>query len=298
MQGTKIHVCIRVRPISNRERKSVVGRVAWRWGESEQDNSTATATTAKPPISYIEQIWFPPGQQTRLRSTFYFDRLFGPKIHTSPIYQAVASPIIESSVAGYHGAIFCYGQTSTGKTYTMQGSPSHPGLIPLAVHDVFRNISLQNDRQFVLRVSYLEIYNETVNDLLRPSSMNLRIFDDPEKGVLIKGLEETLVVSPEQVFALIAAGESHRHVGSTNFNHRSSRSHTIFRLIIESRGREREVEEAAYRNGPRAPRTSTSGGKAALVSTLSLVDLAGSESATASKRSKKRRAEGRFKIEK
>ena len=197
-----------------------------------------------------------------MRSTFYFDRLFGPKIHTAPVYTAVGANIVASAIAGYHGAIFCYGQTSTGKTYTMNGSKNHPGLIPLAVDDVFQHIALLREKQFVLRVSYLEIYNETVNDLLRPSSMNLRIFDDPQFGVLIKGLEETLVVSQEQVFSLIAAGESHRHIGATNFNHRSSRSHTIFRLIIESRERTRTpgighhtgiVEEEGRQDGGVAP---------------------------------------------
>ena len=129
-----------------------------------------------------------------------------------------------ATLQGYHGAIFAYGQTSTGKTYTMQGSAKSPGLIPLAVEDVFRHVH-SSPREFVLRVSYLEIYNETVNDLLRPSSVNLRIFDDPQRGVVIKGLEETLVVSADQIFSLLTAGESHRHVGSTNFNYRSRAPH-------------------------------------------------------------------------
>ena len=120
-------------------------------------------------------------------------------MHTLPVYDSVGAPIVKSTMLGFHGAIFCYGQTSTGKTYTMQGSSSHPGLLPLAVEDVFQHVQQHHDKQFVLRMSYLEIYNETVNDLLRPSSMNLRIFDDPQMGVLIKGLEETVVVSPEQV---------------------------------------------------------------------------------------------------
>ena len=243
-EQTKIHVCVRVRPLSDRERKNVSGRVAWRWGEEKQpekevttkkddndgdnDNNddaaaaaaggrtagragagatgrgaattlTSSNTIKNKIISYIEQIWFPPGQQTRMRSKFFFDSLFGPKMHTLPVYDSVGAPIVKSTMLGFHGAIFCYGQTSTGKTYTMQGSSSHPGLLPLAVEDVFEHVQQHHDKQFVLRMSYLEIYNETVNDLLRPSSMNLRIFDDPQMGVLIKGLEETVVVSPEQV---------------------------------------------------------------------------------------------------
>jgi centromeric protein E len=299
--ATKIQVCVRLRPLSGRERKSLTGRVAWRWGEEEQEQFTDEETIKecnKVPDtkSYIEQIWFPPGQQTRLRSTFYFDKLFGPKISTVPIYEAVGSNIIAAVIKGYHGAIFCYGQTSTGKTYTMQGSSNHPGLIPLTVADVFRHIEATNKKQFVLRVSYLEIYNETVNDLLRPSSVNLKIFDDPQLGVIIKGLEETLVVSQEQVFSLISAGESHRHVGSTNFNYRSSRSHTIFRLTIESReipkkGSSMNDDDDDVNESHKRRRNN---GKAALVSTLSLVDLAGSECATGTKRSKSRRREGGY----
>lgn len=290
----RIKVCVRVRPLSSAERKSVVGRIAWRWGAvgaSEVQNAKDQSSPAAGEASrvgnerekntdpcFIEQIWYPPGQgNTRLRAQFFFDKLFGPKVRTKPIYSAVGADIVRAcTLHGYHGAIFAYGQTSTGKTFTMQGSAEYPGLIPLAVNDVFQRLK-SSPREFVLRVSYLEIYNETVNDLLRPSSVNLRIFDDPQRGVVIRGLEETLVVSPDQIFSLITAGESHRHVGSTNYNYRSSRSHTIFRMVIESR-----------QSGSR-------GNGSALVSSLSLVDLAGSESASAAtKRSKKRRAEGGY----
>ena len=107
-------------------------------------------------------------------------------------------------------------------------------MLPRSINQVFGFIENNSDREFVLRVSYLEIYNETVNDLLQPNSCNLRIFNSKD-GVKIVGLEEVLVVSQEQVFSLIAAGESHRHVGSTSYNKKSSRSHTIFRMVIESR---------------------------------------------------------------
>jgi centromeric protein E len=88
-------------------------------------------------------------------------------------------------------------------------------------------------REFLLRVSYFEIYNEVVNDLLNPAGQNLRIRED-EQGTYIEGIKEEVVLSPAHVLSLIAAGEEHRHIGSTSFNLLSSRSHTMFTLTIES----------------------------------------------------------------
>ena len=136
---------------------------------------------------------------------------------------------------GYHGSVFAYGQTSTGKTYTMQGTGDSPGIVPLAVHHCFNYIGASTEREFLLRVSYMEIYNEQINDLFSPSNNSIRIYEHKGKGVVVKGMKEEVVISPEQVFALITAGEAHRHIGATEMNENSSRSHTIFRLVIESR---------------------------------------------------------------
>ncbi|XP_040966973.1 kinesin-like protein KIN-7K, chloroplastic isoform X2 [Gossypium hirsutum] len=159
--------------------------------------------------------------------------------------------------------IFAYGVTSSGKTHTMHGDQRSPGIIPLAVKDAFSIIQETPNREFLLRVSYLEIYNEVVNDLLNPAGQNLRIREDAQ-GTFVEGVKEEVVLSPAHALSLIAAGEEHRHVGSTNFNLLSSRSHTIFTLIIESSSCGENNE-----------------GEAVNLSQLNLIDLAGSESSKA-----------------
>nr|XP_048321339.1 kinesin-like protein KIN-7K, chloroplastic isoform X2 [Ziziphus jujuba var. spinosa] len=164
---------------------------------------------------------------------------------------------------GVNGTIFAYGVTSSGKTHTMHGDQRSPGIIPLAVKDAFSIIQETPNREFLLRVSYLEIYNEVVNDLLNPAGQNLRIREDAQ-GTFVEGIKEEVVLSPAHALSLIAAGEEHRHVGSTNFNLLSSRSHTIFTLTIES-----------------SPCGENSEGEAVNLSQLNLIDLAGSESSKA-----------------
>ncbi|KAJ0043556.1 hypothetical protein Pint_18234 [Pistacia integerrima] len=164
------------------------------------------------------------------------------------------------------GTVFAYGQTNSGKTYTMRGSPNEPGVIPLAVHDLFDIIQEKVDREFLLRMSYMEIYNEDINDLLAPEHRKLQIHESLERGIYVAGLREEIVASPQQVLGLMEFGESHRHIGETNMNVYSSRSHTIFRMIIESRDK---TEDNNISNSCDAVR----------VSVLNLVDLAGSERA-------------------
>nr|GEW82358.1 kinesin-like protein KIN-7D, mitochondrial [Tanacetum cinerariifolium] len=129
--------------------------------------------------------------------------------------------------------VFAYGVTSSGKTHTMHGDHLSPGIIPLAIKDVFSIIQDTPGREFLLRVSYLEIYNEVINDLLDPTGQNLRVREDAQ-GTYVEGIKEEVVLSPGHALSFIAAGEEHRHVGSNNFNLLSSRSHTIFTLMIES----------------------------------------------------------------
>ncbi|XP_058089924.1 kinesin-like protein KIN-7E, chloroplastic isoform X2 [Magnolia sinica] len=158
------------------------------------------------------------------------------------------------------GTVFAYGVTSSGKTHTMHGEQKSPGIIPLAVKDVFGIIQETPGREFLLRVSYLEIYNEVINDLLDPTGQNLRIREDSQ-GTYVEGIKEEVVLSPAHALSLIASGEEHRHVGSNNFNLLSSRSHTIFTLTIES-----------------SPCGENQGEEDVTLSQLNLIDLAGSES--------------------
>ncbi len=212
---------------------------------------------------------------TRTACMLRTDHLFGPAVTTAEIYGRVAEGLVWSAMEGINGTVFAYGQTASGKTYTMKGlGRRNPGLIPLAVQDVFSYIAQSPEREFLLRVSYLEIYNEVINDLLAPEAINLRIREDAKhRSVWVDGLKEEIVVSPQQVMSIIAGGEAHRHIGATDFNEVSSRSHTIFRMIIESKEMYREGAAAAGGG---------SGASAVRVSVLNLIDLAGSERASES----------------
>ncbi|KAL4195940.1 hypothetical protein AMTRI_Chr04g243610 [Amborella trichopoda] len=196
-------------------------------------------------------------------TAYAYDRVFGPTTTTRHVYDVAAQHVVSGAMEGINGTVFAYGVTSSGKTHTMHGDQRSPGIIPLAVKDVFSIIQETPNREFLLRVSYLEIYNEVVNDLLNPAGQNLRIRED-HQGTFVEGIKEEVVLSPAHALSLIAAGEEHRHVGSNNFNLLSSRSHTIFTLTIESSSCGESSE-----------------GEAVNLSQLNLIDLAGSESSKA-----------------
>ncbi|XVE60299.1 hypothetical protein DITRI_Ditri05aG0117700 [Diplodiscus trichospermus] len=212
-----------------------------------------------------EIAWYADGDYT-VRNEFNpsiaygFDRVFGPATTTRRVYDVAAQHVVSGAMQGINGTVFAYGVTSSGKTHTMHGEQKSPGVIPLAVKDVFATIQETPGREFLLRVSYLEIYNEVINDLLDPTGQNLRIREDAQ-GTYVEGIKEEVVLSPAHALSLIASGEEHRHVGSNNFNLLSSRSHTIFTLTIES-----------------SPRGEKNGEEDVTLSQLNLIDLAGSES--------------------
>lgn len=191
-------------------------------------------------------------------TAYAYDRVFGPSTTTEAVYDVAARPVVKGAMEGINGTVFAYGVTSSGKTHTMHGDQNCPGIIPLAIKDVFGMIQDSPGREFLLRVSYLEIYNEVINDLLDPTGQNLRVREDAQ-GTYVEGIKEEVVLSPGHALSFIAAGEEHRHVGSNNFNLFSSRSHTIFTLMIESSARGDEYDGVMY-------------------SQLNLIDLAGSES--------------------
>ncbi|CAI0406570.1 unnamed protein product [Linum tenue] len=234
-----VTVTVRFRPLSQREVRRGE-EVAW-----YADGETIVRNEHNTSIAYA------------------YDRVFGPTTTTRHVYDVAAHHVVSGSMEGVNGTIFAYGVTSSGKTHTMHGDQRSPGIIPLAVKDAFSIIQETPNREFLLRVSYLEIYNEVVNDLLNPAGQNLRIREDAQ-GTFVEGIKEEVVLSPAHCLSLIAAGEEHRHVGSTNFNLLSSRSHTIFTLTIES-----------------SPCGENCEGEAVNLSQLNLIDLAGSESSKA-----------------
>lgn len=132
---------------------------------------------------------------------------------------------------GYNAVIFAYGQTASGKTHTLTGSSSEPGIIPLAISDLFAQIRSTPDREYLLRASYIELYNETIFDLLHPNHGHELHLSETKKGITINGLTEAAVRTEDEVRRLLRSGEEKRRVGATDWNSRSSRSHCVFRIV-------------------------------------------------------------------
>jgi centromeric protein E len=153
---------------------------------------------------------------------------------------------------GYNAVIFAYGQTASGKTFTLSGEDDEPGIIPLAMKDVFSYIRKTPTREYLLRCSYLEIYNETIHDLLSPTTSSLAPVQLSGTGqnVTLSPLREEVVTSLKSIRDVFERGNGNRRTASTDWNERSSRSHTVFRLVIESRERGTGGEEEQGRATP------------------------------------------------
>ncbi|KAL5391395.1 hypothetical protein DPSP01_001265 [Paraphaeosphaeria sporulosa] len=222
----------------------------------------------------------------------YYDNVFDTQDNNARVYDAAAKRLVRRVMEGYHGTVFAYGMTGTGKTFSMQGTATNPGVIPLAITDIFSYIRETPHREFLLRVSYLEIYNEKIHDLLagpivgangQPGAQEeIKLREDSKRGVYATPLKEEIVQSPTQLLRVIARGDNARRVAGTQFNARSSRSHAVVQIVVESRER---GAAGTFKESKRTP--ITPGG--VRISTLSLIDLAGSEKAADNK---ERRTEG------
>ncbi|CAI5735406.1 unnamed protein product [Hyaloperonospora brassicae] len=256
-----IAVCIRVRPLNERETRA----------------GDAAALCCVPSLHVVSLTDPETGAPLSGKgNVFQYDEIFDASSDTAAMYARVGRRIVHSTLQGINGTIFAYGQTSSGKTYTMQGDGGAPvepetsrsGLLQLAVDDIFQFIAACGDRDFLLRVSFVEIYNEVVKDLLTPTDRgaNLKLREDPKKGVYVE-CQEKIITNYEDIVTLLQTGNRNRTVGHTAMNDKSSRSHSVFRIVIESKHKDvsRRLSEEDVDG-------------AVLVASLNLVDLAGSES--------------------
>ena len=179
--------------------------------------------------------------------TYQYDKVFDESTTSDDVYKYSAKKIVQGVANGINGTIFAYGQTSSGKTHTMIGDEKHPGVLELSAADIFKHINDSEDRIFLLRVSFVEIYNEIIRDLLSDSSdSTVSIREDPKKGVFCEAIEQVItdyesiirclkkgtVIYMHVIFItshLLIEGLSRRTVESTAMNETSSRSHTIFK---------------------------------------------------------------------
>ncbi|XP_016425034.1 kinesin heavy chain-like [Sinocyclocheilus rhinocerous] len=191
---------------------------------------------------------------------YVFDRVFPTNTTQEQVYNTCAKQIVKDVLGGYNGTIFAYGQTSSGKTHTMEGNlhdTQQMGIIPRIAEDIFNHIfSMDENLEFHIKVSYFEIYMEKIRDLLDVTKTNLSVHEDKNRVPYVKGCTERFVSSPEEVMDVIDEGKSNRHVAVTNMNEHSSRSHSIFLINIKQEHVETEQK---------------------LCGKLYLVDLAGSE---------------------
>ena len=188
---TNVIVGVRIRNLSQRER----------------DNGDVHSWHADP----IEQaVWLDEAFVDRSRRssvpTYRFDYVLLGSAN-APVYSAVAADVVWAAMDGLNGTIFAYGQTNSGKTYTMLGTDAEPGIIPQAINDVFRYIRDHPTREFLLRASYLEIYNETINDLLAPEQKNLQIHESKQRGIYVVPLREEIVTTPADILKIVRKGE-------------------------------------------------------------------------------------------
>ncbi|KAI0093923.1 P-loop containing nucleoside triphosphate hydrolase protein [Irpex rosettiformis] len=276
--GSNIRVVIRCRRRSEREVQENSPIIVTNAGRRSQEITIETAA----PVSALGVVTLPP---TR---TYPFDLVFGPEADQGDIYHDVVAPMLEEVTQGYNCTLFAYGQTGTGKTYTMQGdltrtamgNPSaQAGMIPRALFRLFHQLE-SSGADYTVKVSFIELYNEELRDLLasdlsapmdsrQPMGMGgkdaaiqaaLKIFDDSsKKGVFIQGLEECAVKDADHALALLTKGSERRQIAATKFNDHSSRSHSVFSITVH-------VKE-----------TSSIGDDLLKVGKLNLVDLAGSE---------------------
>ncbi|RLU25689.1 hypothetical protein DMN91_001846 [Ooceraea biroi] len=248
-----IQVFVRVRPINNNE------KVGKSFSAVELPSNKEVVIHERP--------------QDKHSKKFTFDKVFGPTSKQIDVYKAVVSPLLEEVLAGYNCTVFAYGQTGTGKTFTMEGVSNDPtlhwqsdttaGIIPRALSHLFDELRLLEVQEYTVRVSFLELYNEELFDLLSPNddASKIRLYEDATRkgAVIIHGLEEVTVHNKNEVYKILEKGSERRQTAATLMNAHSSRSHTVFSITIHIKENNVDGEELLKT------------GK------LNLVDLAGSE---------------------
>ncbi|KAK2355605.1 ATP binding microtubule motor family protein [Trifolium repens] len=247
MQGStgseeRILVSVRVRPLNDKELA--------RNDLSEWECINDTTIVYRSNLSASERSLYP--------TSYSFDRVFRTDCPTRKVYEEASKEVALSVLNGINSSIFAYGQTSSGKTYTMSGITEY------AVADIFDYIEKHKEREFVLKFSAMEIYNESVRDLLSNDTTPLRLLDDPEKGTVVEKLTEETLEDWNHFTDLISFCETQRQIGETSLNEVSSRSHQILRLTIESSPHE---FLGKYKSS-------------SLAASVNFVDLAGSERAS------------------
>ncbi|KAI1827813.1 kinesin motor domain-containing protein [Xylaria intraflava] len=228
------------------------------------------------PVHKFSRSVVPNGKKVK-DQTFGFDRIFDENTTQTEVYEATTKGLLDSVLDGYNATVFAYGATGCGKTHTITGTPQMPGIIFLTMQELFEKISdCSDEKQTEITLSYLEIYNETIRDLLVPggSKQGLMLREDSNQAVTVQGLTSHHPKDVQEVMDMIVLGNEYRTVSPTDANATSSRSHAVLQINVAMKDRNAAVNE---------PHT---------MATLSIIDLAGSERASATKNRGERLIEG------
>lgn len=229
------------------------------------------------PVQRFTRSFAPTGKRVK-DQTFAFDRVFDDNTTQGDVYEATTKNLLDSVLDGYNATVFAYGATGCGKTHTITGTAQQPGIIFLTMQELFEKVDeLQADKECNVTLSYLEIYNETIRDLLHPGAggkQGLMLREDANQAVSVAGLSSHKPQNVQAVMDMVIRGNSNRTQSPTEANATSSRSHAVLQVGISLKDRNASVNEPVT------------------MATLSIIDLAGSERASATKNRGERLLEG------
>lgn len=229
---------------------------------------------------YRQKGYLPPGTYRYKHRKYQYDVVFGPEVTQQAVFERTTKPLLDGILDGYNGTVFAYGATGCGKTHTISGTPSDPGIIYATMAELFQRIDeRREDYAIDVSLSFLEIYNEEIRDLLAPAGADtprggLAIRENSANRVTVAGLTEVVPTSADEVNAIVQAGNARRTQSPTHANATSSRSHAVLQINVTQ--------------SPRTPGVT----EERTMATLSIIDLAGSERASATKNMGKRMVEG------
>ena len=257
-----VNVVVRCRPQNKREKRGKESVIV----QCNTQSSSISVNTME--------------RKSKLTKQFTFDKVFNQYATQEEVYTSVVAPVVHEVLEGFNCTVFAYGQTGTGKTHTMEGEIDHAelkGIIPRAVEHIFETLKSREETEYSVKVSFLELYNEQLEDLLVKSSSSnssgnsmipdpdvsaqqqLRLCVDKQKGVVVQNLENVLVNEPKDIYEQLHYALNKRKVSETKMNKQSSRSHCVFTMTIHTKESNGAGEDVLK------------------VGKLNLVDLAGSE---------------------
>ena len=207
--------------------------------------------------------------------TYAFDYAFSQDIDQQYIFEKTTKFLIEGVMTGFNATVFAYGATGAGKTYTMMGEEYNDGVMLLSIQELFDQIDMvSSDKDYQLKISYIEVYNENIKDLLSNKSKTLDLREDPARGIIVAGVTEIMTTNTDEIMQLLREGNRKRTKEATYANEASSRSHAVLQVTVENKDKSHGTDSDIN------------------IGKLSLIDLAGSERASATLNRGKRLIEG------